>query len=123
MAQISKDNAELVVTLSPLEKFLAMRGRVTVPLSAIRQVEVLTDPIEQVHGLRLSRMKLIGGYIPGRIAVGSFLNGRERPAYFVVRRSVPRGVRITLDGAKYSQLIIGVEDAAATKRLLVGEQA
>lgn len=120
MAQISKDGDALVVALSPLEKFLGMRARVTVPLPAVQQVEVLTDPMQQVHGLRPSRMKLVGGYIPGRIAVGSFLNGRERPAYIVVRRSQPHGLRISLDGAKYSQLLVGVDDPEASKRSLLG---
>ena len=122
MAHISKEGTVLVVRLSALEKLLALRGRVTVPLSAVRHVEVVTDPIEQVHGLRLSGMKLIGGYLPGRIAVGSFLNGRKRPAFIVARRSVPHGLRIMLDEAKYSYLLIGVDDPEAAKRSLVAEQ-
>jgi hypothetical protein len=121
MAHVRTDDTTLVVALTPLERVLALRRRVAVPLSAVRQVDVLDDVIHQVHGLRPSQLKLIGSYLPGRLAVGSFLAGGQRPAFIAARRSPSRGLRITPEGAKYSQLIIGLDDPEDTRQRIVGQ--
>ena len=55
--------------------------------------------------------------------MGTFLAGRERPAFIAARRSPSRGLRITLDGAKYSQLIVGLDDPERVERWLVDERS
>lgn len=120
MATISKQNDKLVITLSATEKIEALRGGFTVPLQAVGKVDVIEDPIHEVHGLRPSHAKLYGMYLPGKIAVGIFLAGglHEKPAFIAIHHTNKRGVRITLDNAKYSELLIGCDDPDSIVQLL-----
>ena len=120
MATISKQGDQLIVSLSGIEKVETIRGGFEIPLQAVRSVEVLEDPINEVHGLNPSHAKLYGMYVPGKTAVGVFLNGQpnEEPAFIAVHHHDKRGVRITLEDAKYSELLIGSENPEAVVQLL-----
>jgi hypothetical protein len=119
MAQLRMSGTSLVVELSTAEKFLALRRHVEVPLSAVRDVEVVDDVIHQLHALRPGRLKLLGSWVPGRIAVGTFLAGTNRPTFAAVRRDPPRGLRISLDGARFGELLIGSRDPEADRQRIL----
>jgi hypothetical protein len=106
MAELTVEGDELVVHLRPIEKAEAVHGEVRVPLSAVRQVEVLDDAIGAVHGFR------VGTGVPGVVAVGTFTS-REAKIFAVVHHDTHRGVRVELEGAQYDELIIGCEDPEA----------
>ena len=120
MATISKQDDKLVITLSTTEKVETLRGGFEVPLQSVRKVEIVKEPIKEVHGLQLSHAKLYGMYVPGESAVGVFLNGglNDKPAFIVVHHGSKRGVRITLDNAKYSELLIGSDNPEEIVQLL-----
>ena len=65
-----------------------LHGDIEVPLERVRDVQILDEPIKEIHGLQPSGMKLAGTYIPGKIAVGAFLSGFEPAAD--LRRGPPR---------------------------------
>jgi len=61
--------------------------------------------------------KVFGGYSPGWFAYGSFFGGAVRQLLFAaVNGRKPRGLEITLDGVKYTRLIVSLDhpDAART---------
>lgn len=91
------------------------------PLASASEVTVVEDVLHQINGLRPRQLKLFGTYLPGRLAVGTFLNGRHRPVFAAVHRDQPRGIRISLAGAKYGQLLISCPDPEDERqRLTVG---
>lgn len=112
MATITKQDDQLVVKLSDIEKVETIRGGFEIPLKAVSKAEVIEDPIHTVHGLRPSRFKVYGMYLPGESAVGVFLAGglKEKPAFIAVHHNQKRGVRISLENAKYSELLIGCDN-------------
>jgi hypothetical protein len=118
MAQPTRRGETLVVSLSTWEKLEAQRRRVVVPWAAVRHVAVVEDVIHQINGLRPRQPKLFGTYLPGRLAVGIFLDGLRRPIFAAVHGKQPRGLRIALDGARYGQLLISCPDPEAVKERL-----
>jgi len=120
MATISKIDDKLVIKLSDIEKVETIRGSFELPLQSVKKVEIINNPIHEVHGLKLSRSKLYGMYLPGESAVGVFLAGglHNKPAFIAVHHNNKRGVRITLDNAKYSELLIGCDNPEEIVQLL-----
>lgn len=120
MAAISKQDDKLVIKLSDIEKVETIRSGFEVPLESIQKVEIVENPIKEVHGLKPNRAKLYGLYLPGESAVGVFLNGglKDKPAFIAVHHNQKRGVRITLDNTKYSELLIGCDNPEELVQLL-----
>lgn len=102
MADIRIDGSDLVVELSRLEKAEAVHGDVRVPLTSVRQVEVVDRPLDLIHGV-----KLPGTGIPGRTAVGTWVSPDGRT--FAVEHHASRGVVVDLEGQTYQQLIVGCD--------------
>ncbi|MGH7240618.1 MAG: hypothetical protein ACREHG_11275 [Candidatus Saccharimonadales bacterium] len=120
MATISKQDDKIVIKLSDIEKVETVRGGFKLPLQSVNKVEVIEDPIKEVHGLKPNHAKLYGMYLPGESAVGVFLAGglKEEPAFIAIHHNNKRGVRITLDNAKYSELLIGCNNPEEIAQLL-----
>lgn len=111
MATISKQDDKLVITLSTTEKLEAQHGGFKLPLQAVQKVEAVDDPVHEIHGLRPSGLKLFGTYIPGEVAVGTFLSGlHEKPVFAVLHHHDKQGVRIALNNEKFSELLIGCDE-------------
>jgi len=110
MADVAREGNEIVLKLSTGERILAMRGRVRVPVSAVKSVDVVDKPIRRIQGLKPRNFKVFGGYWPGWFAYGSFLDGDVRQLLFAaVSGRKPRGLEITLSGAKYTRLIVSLD--------------
>jgi len=119
MAKVVREGGEIVLELSLGERFLAGRAKVRVPASALQSVDVIDQPVRRVHGLRPRYSKVVGGYWPGAFAYGSFLDGSVHRRLFAAANSrKPRGLDIVLDGAKYSRLIVSLDDPDAAKAAL-----
>ena len=103
MAGLIVEGDTLRVHLTEFERAEAVHGEVTVPLSSVRTVDVLDDVLGAVHGMR------VGTGIPGMTAVGTF-SSRGSKQFAVVHHNTRRGVRVTLEGEKYTELIVGCDD-------------
>jgi hypothetical protein len=119
MADIAREGDEIVIKLSIGEHIMAMHRDVRVPLSAVNSVDVADGPIRRIQGLKPRNFKVFGGYWPGWFAYGSFFDGTVRQRLFAaVNGRKPRGLEITLDGAKYTRLIVSLDDPDTAKTAL-----
>jgi hypothetical protein len=110
MADVVREGNEIVLKLSTGERIMAMHRDVRVPLSAVKSVDVVDGPIRRIQGLKPRNFKVFGGYSPGWFAYGSFFDGALRQLLFAaVNGRKPRGLEITLDGAKYTRLIVSLD--------------
>ncbi|GGK52281.1 hypothetical protein GCM10010126_09720 [Planomonospora parontospora] len=106
MATMTVAGGELVLALGRGEQVAGLHGDIRVPLSAVREVAVVENPVAEVRGLRAP-----GLAVPGRTKIGTWRRAGSR-SFVVARRDVP-AVRVALSGARYDELLIS--DAAATE--------
>jgi hypothetical protein len=119
MADIAREGNEIVLRLSAGERIIAMRRDVRVRLAAVNSVDVIDEPIRRIQALKPRNFKVFGGYWPGRFAYGSFFDGSVRQLLFAaVSGRKPRGLEITLDGARYTRLIVSLDHPDAAKSAL-----
>jgi hypothetical protein len=120
MATLTRDGDTITVRLTTAEKLLSVRRDVHLSASSVRTVDVIDDPIKSVRGLRPRNFKILGGFLPGMFAVGTFFDGApHRRLFAAVHASQPRGLRIHLaDGAAYTQVIISLDDPDSARILL-----
>jgi hypothetical protein len=112
MAELQIEEGELVLELSLGEKIFGVHGNPRAPLSAVKHVEVLDNAHEPAdHGIK------VGERIPGVVEVGRIL-GDGRKLFAAVHHDTPRGLRITFDGAKFDEWIVGCSDPEAVVREL-----
>jgi hypothetical protein len=93
------DDATLTVFFTTAEKVAGLLRDQRIPLTAVRAVEVVPDGLEVVRGLRAPGLAL-----PGRRKLGTWRSGTGR-ALVAVHGRRP-AVRITLDGQRYTSLLI-----------------
>jgi hypothetical protein len=113
MAELEQVGDELVVTLSAIEMAESIHGDVRVPISAVKSVEVVDDIVHQVHGI-----KLPGSRWPGRFAIGTFVTHGGVKSFVVVHHDNPKGIRVTLEGTKFDELLIGCPNPESIKQKL-----
>jgi len=119
MADIVREGNEVVLKLSAGERILAMHRDIRVPHSAVKSVDVVDGPIRRIQGLKPRNFKVFGGYWPGWFAYGSFFDGAVRQLLFAAANGrKPRGLEITLDGAKYTRLIVSLDHPDTAKTAL-----
>ena len=106
----------LEIRFTRTEKALGLLGDVDVPLSAVRQVEVVPNGLSAPTGVRLP-----GYALPWSRKLGTWRR-RGHKSLVDVRRDQP-ALRIGLDGQRYDELVVGSDDAeslAADLRARVG---
>lgn len=118
MANIAREGNEIVLKLSTGERIMAVHRDVRVPLAAVKSVNVVDEPIRRIQGVKPRNFKVFGGYWPGRFAYGSFFDGAVRGLFAAVNGRKPRGLEITLDGARYTRLIVSLDHPDAAKTAL-----
>jgi hypothetical protein len=119
MADIAREGNEMVLKLSIGERIMAVHRDIRVALSAVNSVDVVDRPIRRIQGLKPRNFKVWGGYWPGWFAYGAFFDGAVSQRLFAaVNGRKPRGLEITLDGAKYSRLIVSLDHPDAAKTAL-----
>jgi len=106
MTTISIHPTSLHVTFTTREKVLGLVRDQQIPLSAVRGVEVVPDGGAATRGLRAP-----GFALPGVRSIGTW-RGRGERALVAVRGGRP-AVRLTLDGQRYGELLLAVDDPAA----------
>ncbi|MHC5796542.1 hypothetical protein ACVXZ4_10330 [Lacisediminihabitans sp. FW035] len=103
MAMFTVHGDELILELTGAEKIEAIHEDIRVPLSSVREVEILEDALDAFHGIRT------GTGIPGVLVVGT-IRWKSARAFVVVHHGHPRGVRVRLEKSDYDQLIVGCDD-------------
>jgi len=105
MAAVRLTSSTLTVRLTRGEKFAGFSRDLQVPLTAVRDVEVVDHPLRGVRGLRAPGLDL-----PGVRKIGTW--GRRGGRSFVCVRKGQPAVRIRLTGVRFDVLLIGSDDAA-----------
>jgi hypothetical protein len=106
MARIEIDGDTLRVDMVGLDKVLALKSSIEIPLDHVRSAELAPEAAHGYHGVRFP-----GTYLPGVITAGSFFNGQW--LFFDVH-DASKAVKIDLDHEHYAALVVEVEDAGAT---------
>ncbi len=104
MAELIRDGESLILKLSTAEKLEGVHGDIRVPMSAVSSVTVLDDVIHAVRGI-----KMPGARIPGVFAMGTFRSG-SGTTFAIVHHQNKRGIKVNLADARFTALIIGVDD-------------
>jgi hypothetical protein len=111
MAQIEVSDGSLVVNVTGVDKVLALKSRLEVPLEHVSGVEVRPAAARNWwHGFRLP-----GTHLPGVVTAGSFYAAGEWVFWDV--HDPDRTIAIQLRDEHYTRLVIQVDDpeaAAAT---------
>jgi hypothetical protein len=107
MPRVTVTSGDVTIGLSRAEKLWTLSGDVRIPLDAIVDVAVVTDPLPAVHGLRSPGLS-----IPGRIKLGTWRSRRGRQ--FVAVRRGQRAVALTLRNHNFARALVGVDDPEQT---------
>ncbi len=94
----------LSVRLTRAEKLAGLLRDVEVPLSSVREVEVVPDGVAATSGLRAPGLGL-----PGLRKIGTWRR-RDGKSLISVRRGQP-AVRVRLEGQRFDELLVGADDA------------
>jgi hypothetical protein len=114
MAELTREGDELVVHLTRAEHVEGLHGDLRFPASSVRTVNVLDDAMAAVHGIRAP-----GTGVPGIVKVGTY-HGRRHTTFVAVHHDTPRGVRVTLQGVGYTELIVGCHEPETVAGLVTG---
>jgi hypothetical protein len=106
MAMLQLRPPVLAVRLTRGEKIAGLLRDVEVPLSAVRDVEVVPDAVAAPRGLRAPGLGL-----PGLRKIGTWRRS-GRKTLVCVRRGQP-AVRVRLEGQRWDELLVGTDDAPA----------
>jgi hypothetical protein len=112
MAKLTVESDRLIVELQGWHRFLALREKIEIPIRHLTAVR--PDP-----GLTLGwfdRLKLIGGYFPGQLAVGTFLEDGELVFFDV--NDPANAIVIELRDEPWRRLVLEVGDPDAMTRRL-----
>jgi len=104
VADLTIEGGDLVVALTKLERAESFHDDIRVPVSSVRSVTVIDDLLKEVHGVRAP-----GTGIPGVTMVGTLVSKGDK-TFAVIHHDGHRGVKITLEGQSFVQLLVGCAD-------------
>jgi hypothetical protein len=112
MATIDVADESLTVHVTGLDRVLAFKSTITVPLTHVSDISRDVEAAGKLfHGLRLP-----GTSIPGVITAGSFLRSGEWTFWDV--HDPDKAVLLHLNHEHFSQVVVGVDDPDATVQLV-----
>jgi hypothetical protein len=103
MADLQLTSSTLTVRFTRAEKIGGFVRDLSLPLDAVRDVEVVPDGLSAARGLRAPGLGL-----PGRRKIGTWRRSGRR-TLVSVRRNQP-ALRIGVTGARYDAVLIGTDD-------------
>jgi len=108
MTEVRINDGTLDVTVTGIDKVLAMRSRLDVPLTHVRGASQDPDALRD----RYKKVRVLGSNLPGAF-VGTFYDGSW---WFLDVHHPEQAVKIDLDHEHYAALVVEVEDPATTVR-------
>ena len=108
MTSITFDKQNLIIKVEGVDKLLAFKGRVEIPLAHITKVERNSQP---VMDFRYSTFG-IGTIFAGHVQIGTFKEKGEKSFWDVY--DPKKAILITLKNDNYSKLVIEVEKPEQT---------
>ncbi len=112
MAQLLATHDRVLVRFTPVEKAAGLLRDLNVPRSAVVSVEVADDGLRAVRG-----MWAPGTHIVGVRKIGTWRRWHGWKSLVSVRRGQP-AVKITLHGAAYNEVLVGLDDAGEVAQQL-----
>jgi hypothetical protein len=114
MVTITLDGDALDIQVQGMHKLWALKSSLRVPLADVRDVRHDPERARRVMpGLRVP-----GTHIPYVYTAGTFYQADFRPDFWTVRDADRAIVIQCRDGAAYDEIIVEVEDPAATVALI-----
>jgi hypothetical protein len=108
VAEIELAPDALVIHIQGVDRLLAVKSRLEVPLAHVAAVDPAPPEAHQVwHGL-----KLVGSNLPGVVTAGRFLQDGEWAFWDV--HDPAKAIAIRLHDEHYAKLVIGVDEPAET---------
>jgi hypothetical protein len=111
-ARITVDGADLTVHLGPVDKALALRGDVRIPLASVQDVKVTDRPLTNLRGVRAP-----GFGIPDVLAYGTWRHSGGLDFVAALGRG-PALLITTDEDAPFRRLLVGMPDPAAGAALV-----
>ncbi len=111
MAEVELTNSTLIVHVVGIDKILALKSRLEVPLSHVKGCAPLDEQTQR--NLRHS-LRLPGTYLPGVITAGSYYEWSNHEWMFWDVEHPEKAIVITLAHEKFTRLVIQVVDPQAT---------
>jgi len=96
----------LVVELGGWDRFLALKGRLDVPLSAVSGIEAKSR--EEIQRLPGRWLRLPGTYVPSMVHHGSYGTRPNRDFWALFRQE--RVLVLRMDGWAYQRIVLGMDD-------------
>ena len=118
MARVKIENGQLIINMSGMRKFFAMKSEVSVPLSSVESVTTglewsdLPKILDKVIGTNSNEL-----YYGGTFRDGGFWNLDGDKVFFDLRRK-EEAIVITLKDEEFNKLIIGCETPEETVSII-----
>jgi hypothetical protein len=103
---VQVEDGLLGVHLSGLDRLLALKGKLAVPLNAVSSVEAKSR--EEIQALPGRWLRLPGTYVPSMVHHGSYGWRPNRDFWALFRQE--RVLVIRLKGWDYRRIVLGMED-------------
>ncbi|MEU2253621.1 hypothetical protein [Nocardia xishanensis] len=111
MAEVSIDGRDLVIRIEGLDKLLALKSRLTIPLANVRGATADPGIIKERKGIRAP-----GTHLPRVVTAGTFHIDGERVFWDV--RDPDKAVVIELADEHYARLVVQVDNPADVVALI-----
>ncbi len=112
MTSVEIKDENVIIHVDGIDKLLAFKGSVTIPLAHVSGVAMNTEPLMDYRHAAFG----IGTIFAGRIQTGTFKEEGQKSFWDV--RDPKKAIVITLKDETYGKLIIGVEDLDKTVDLM-----
>ena len=117
MARIEVTDGRLTIHMEGIDRLLALKSSITVPMSHVLRVHRDTAEAGQIfHGLRMP-----GTSIPGVVTAGSYLRQGEWSFWDV--HDPGKAIIIELRDEHYSKVVVGVDDPSAAAETIANALA
>ena len=112
VGRISIENGSLVFELTGVDRMLALKSRLEVPLRHVKSVST-----EKADWNYFNMIKVGGARIPGVVEDGRFLG--KGGLLFYEMRDPDRCITVELEGEMYKKVVFEVEDKEAAAKAIL----
>jgi len=109
--KIDIENDNLVFTLTGVDKVLALKSKLSIPLNHVKSVST-----DQADWNYFKMLKVMGANIPGIIVDGMFLS--KEGLLFYDMHDPNKCITVELENEKYKKVIFEVPDKVAVAKMI-----